>query len=288
MNTHATAFSQHRTWYKHPALKFARAVAFYVLLLLLFFPFFFVFAWMIMAAFKTQIQNTAIPPLFLFEPTLENFDTVFRRNPMLQFLLNSIIVGTAATLLALILGLPAAYSIARFKQQRLATAILIARIMPGVSYLVPWFILFSNLKMIGSYAALILAHLLITLPMTIWLMIGFFEDTPQELHDAALIDGCSEWEVFEKIALPLTKPGIAACAILSFVFSWNNFLFSLILASQETRPLPVAVFSFISYTQIDWGGLNAAATVVTVPVLVMILFVQKQMVRGLTLGAVKG
>jgi multiple sugar transport system permease protein len=271
-----------------PLVRTIRTIAFYALLLLLFFPFFFVFAWMIMGAFKTQLQNTAIPPLFIFEPTLENFDTVFRRNPMIQFLLNSIIVGTGATLLALIFGLPAAYSIARFKQQRLAAAILIARIMPGISYLVPWFILFSNLKLIGTYAALILAHLLVTLPMTIWLMIGFFEDTPQELHDAALIDGCNEWGVFEKIALPLTKPGIAASAILSFVFSWNNFLFSLILASQATRPLPVAVFSFISYTQIDWGGLNAAATIVTLPVLVMILFVQKQMVRGLTLGAVKG
>lgn len=282
------AVSQHPLWHKHPVVKAIRALAFYALLLLLFLPFFFVFAWMIMGAFKTQLQNTAIPPLFIFEPTLENFDTVFRRNPMIQFLLNSVIVGTGATLLALILGLPAAYSIARFKQQRLATAILVARIMPGISYLVPWFILFSNLKLIGTYAALILAHLLVTLPMTIWLMIGFFEDTPQELHDAALIDGCNEWGVFEKIALPLTKPGIAASAILSFVFSWNNFLFSLILASQATRPLPVAVFSFISYTQIDWGGLNAAATIVTLPVLLMILFVQKQMVRGLTLGAVKG
>jgi multiple sugar transport system permease protein len=282
------AHPQHPSRQRHPVAKTIRAIAFYALLILLFLPFFFVFAWMIMGAFKTQLQNTAIPPLFFFEPTLENFDTVFRRNPMIQFLLNSVIVGTGATLLALILGLPAAYSIARFKQQRLATAILIARIMPGISYLVPWFILFSNLKLIGSYAALILAHLLVTLPMTIWLMIGFFEDTPQELHDAALIDGCGEWGVFEKIALPLTTPGIAASAILSFVFSWNNFLFSLILASQATRPLPVAVFSFISYTQIDWGGLNAAATIVTLPVLVMILFVQKQMVRGLTLGAVKG
>jgi len=288
MSANASTFHQYRTRHTHPVVKTLRTIAFYALLLLLFFPFFFVFAWMIMSAFKTQLQNTAIPPLFIFEPTLENFDTVFRRNPMLQFLLNSIIVGTGATLLALIMGLPAAYSIARFKQQRLATAILIARIMPGISYLVPWFILFSNLKLIGTYTALILAHLLVTLPMTIWLMIGFFEDIPQELHDAALIDGCNEWAVFEKIALPLTKPGIAASAILSFVFSWNNFLFSLILASQATRPLPVAVFSFISYTQIDWGGLNAAATVVTLPVLVMILFVQKQMVRGLTLGAVKG
>jgi multiple sugar transport system permease protein len=129
---------------------------------------------------------------------------------------------------------------------------------------------------------------MITLPMTIWLMIGFFEDIPSELDEAALIDGCNPWQAFYKIALPLTRPGIAASAILSFIFSWNNFMFSLVLANQDTRPLPVAVFSFISYTQVDWGGLNAAATIVTLPVLIMILFAQKHMVRGLTLGSVKG
>jgi multiple sugar transport system permease protein len=271
----------HRSWRKHWAVKTVRAIAFYVLLLVLFFPFFFVFAWMIEGAFKTQLQNTAIPPLFFFKPTLDNFQTVFSRNPMAQFLLNSAIVGLGATLLALVFGLPAAYGIARYKQKRLPVAILVARIMPGISFLVPWFIMFSKVKLIGSYFALILSHLLITLPMTIWLMIGFFEDIPKKLDEAALIDGCNPFEAFFRVSLPLTKPGIAASAILSFIFSWNNFLFSLVLSSQKTRPLPVAVFSFISYTQIDWGGLNAAATIVTLPVLIMILFVQKHMVRGL-------
>ncbi len=288
MRTTVAISVRHRPWQRHLIVRAIRTIAFYVLLLILFFPFFFVFAWMIEGAFKTQLQNTAIPPLFVFKPTLENFETVFRRNPMGQFLLNSVIVGAGATILALIFGLPAAYGIARYKQQRLATAILIARIMPGISYLVPWFIMFSKLKLIGSYYALILAHLLITLPMTIWLMIGFFEDIPKELDEAAFMDGCNPLQAFIRISLPLTKPGIAASAILSFIFSWNNFLFSLVLANQQIRPLPVAVFSFISYTQIDWGGLNAAATIVTLPVLVMILFVQKQMVRGLTLGSVKG
>ena len=278
----------HQSWRRHPVSKALRKVSFYLLLLLLFFPFFFVFAWMAMAAFKTQVQNTAIPPLFFFEPTFSNFETVFQKNPMWEFLRNSAFVGIGSTVLALIFGLPAAYTIARYRQQRLAVAILIARIMPGISFLVPWFIMFSKLKLIGSFYALILSHLLITLPMTIWLMIGFFEDVPKDLDDAALIDGCNPFQVFWKIGLPLTKPGIAASAILSFIFSWNNFLFSLVLANQETRPLPVAVFSFISYTQIDWGGLNAAAVVVTLPVLIMILFVQKHMVRGLTLGSTKG
>lgn len=278
----------HRSARRRAALRPWRKAAFYVLLLVLWFPFFFVFAWMIEAAFKTQLQNTAVPPLLVFKPTLENFVTVFQRNPMWRFLLNSAVVGAGATSLALILGLPAAYGIARYKQQRLAVAILVARIMPGISYLVPWFIMFSRIKAIGTYWTLILAHLMITLPMTIWLMIGFFEDIPGELDEAALIDGCNTFQAFYKIALPLTRPGIAASAILSFIFSWNNFMFSLVLANQDTRPLPVAVFSFISYTQVDWGGLNAAATIVTLPVLIMILFVQKHMVRGLTLGSVKG
>jgi multiple sugar transport system permease protein len=278
----------HRARRRQRALRPVRKVAFYFLLLVLWFPFFFVFAWMIEGAFKTQLQNTAVPPLLVFEPTLQNFVTVFQRNPMWRFLLNSAVVGLGATLIALVLGLPAAYSIARHGQQRLSVAILVARIMPGISYLVPWFIMFSKLKLIGSYSTLILAHLMITLPMTIWLMIGFFEDIPSELDEAALIDGCNPLQAFYKIALPLTRPGIAASAILSFIFSWNNFLFSLVLANQDTRPLPVAVFSFISYTQVDWGGLNAAATIVTLPVLIMILFVQKHMVRGLTLGSVKG
>jgi multiple sugar transport system permease protein len=247
-----------------------------------------VFFWMIEGAFKTQLQNTAIPPLFIFKPTLQNFVTVFQRNPMWRFLLNSVVVGAGATALGLLLGLPAAYAIARYKLQRLAVAILVARIMPGISYLVPWFIMFSRAKMIGSYWALILSHLLITLPMIIWLMISFFEDIPKDLDEAALIDGCSVWQAFFKISLPLAAPGVAASGILSFIFSWNNFMFSLVLASQDTRPLPVAVFSFISYTQVDWGGLSAAAFVVTLPVLVLIMFAQKQMVRGLTLGSVKG
>lgn len=266
---------------------FLRSIMFYIFLVLSWLPFFFIFAWMVMASFKNQVQNTAIPPLFFFTPTLQNFETVFNRNPMWQFLLNSTVIGVGATLLALILGLPAAYAIARYRQKRLATAILVARIMPGISFLVPWFIMFSQLKLIGSYFTLIMAHLIITLPMTVWLMIGFFEDIPRELEDAALIDGCNPFQSFVKIALPLTLPGVSASAILSFIYSWNNFMFSLVLSNQATRPLPVAVFSFISYTQVDWGGLNAAATIITLPVLIMILFVQKQMVRGLTLGSVK-
>ena len=138
------------SWRKHPVIKSVRTLAFYLFLLILFFPFFFVFAWMIEGAFKTQVQNTAIPPLFVFKPTLDNFQTVFSRNPMGRFLLNSAVVGSGATLLALVFRLPAAYGIARYRQKRLPVAILVARIMPGISFLVPWFIMFSKVKLIRS------------------------------------------------------------------------------------------------------------------------------------------
>ncbi|MEW5961750.1 MAG: carbohydrate ABC transporter permease, partial [Chloroflexota bacterium] len=231
MSTRVTSVvAGYRThWRSRPAIKISRQLVFYILLVFLFLPFFFVFAWMIAGAFKTQVQNTAIPPLFFFEPTFQNFETVFAKNPMWDFLRNSTYVGVGSTVLALIFGLPAAYTIARYRQQKLAIAILVARIMPGISYLVPWFIMFSHLKLIGTYSALILSHTLVTLPMTVWLMIGFFEDIPKELDEAALIDGCSQVQAFFKISVPLTKPGIAASAILSFIFSWNNFLFSLVL-----------------------------------------------------------
>ena len=162
-----------------------------------------------------------------------------------------------------------------------------ARIIPGISYLIPWYIFFRPLRMVDTYAALILTHLIVGLPIIIWVMIGFFEDVPPDLEDAALIDGCSYFGVFWRVALPLVRPGVVATAILSFVFSWNNFLFSVILAGRQTRTLPIAVFNMISYEEINWGTLAAAATMITLPVLVLALIVQRHIVTGLTFGAVK-
>jgi multiple sugar transport system permease protein len=141
--------------------------------------------------------------------------------------------------------------------------------------------------MVDTYGALILSHLVVGLPIIIWVMIGFFEDVPPDLEDASLIDGCSYWSTFWRVALPLVKPGVVATAILSFVFSWNNFLFSVILAGRQTRTLPIAVFNMISYEEINWGTLAAAATMITLPVLVLALIVQRHIVTGLTFGAVK-
>lgn len=266
----------------------AKTTFLYTFMLFFSAPFIFVFVWMVMASLKTQLQNTAIPPLLFFEPTWENYHRVFTRTPIMQYFNNSVIVAIGSTGLGLLLGLPAAFSIALFRQHGLALAVLSSRIMPGMSYLLPWFILFSTLQLIGTHLAVILSHLTVTMPLIIWILIGFFEDLPSELFDAARIDGCSVYGTFARIALPLALPGIIVSGILAFIFSWNNFMLSLILGGSGVRTLPVAVYNFIGETQIDWGGLNATATTVTLPVVFFVLIVQRHVVKGLTLGAVKG
>jgi len=240
-----------------------------------------------MTGLKTGVQNIEYPPLFVFTPTLENFRAVFQQHNFLQYLFNSLIIASFATAISLFIGLPAAYSISKFKQQKIGIVILIARMTPFVSYLLPWYIIFRRLNLIDTYLALSITHLIITLPMVIWLMVSFFESVPRDLEDAALIDGCSRTQSFITIVLPLVRNGIATSAIISFIFSWNQFLFSLILSGPRTKTVPVAVYNFISYGKIDWAGIGAAATLIVLPVSIFAFIVRKSIVQGLTMGALK-
>jgi multiple sugar transport system permease protein len=264
-------------------------IAFYAAVIVVMLPTVFVFYWMITLSLKPQVEAAGYPPSFFwFSVTFKGYVDVFAKNPFLLYTWNSLVVATGCTLLALIVGLPCAYSIAHWRQRGLALTILVARIIPGISYLIPWYILFRNLKMVDTYQALILTHLVVGLPIVIWVMIGFFEDIPTELREAALIDGCTDYGAFLRVAVPLVKPGIVATSILSFIFSWNNFLFSVILAGRNTRTLPIAVFNMIGYEEINWGPLAAAATMITLPVIILTLIIQRHIVTGLTFGAVKG
>jgi multiple sugar transport system permease protein len=198
-----------------------------------------------------------------------------------------VVTGTA-TLLALIAGVPAGYGIARINATKAAIVILIARITPGLSYLIPLFLLFQWLGLLGTLWPQIIIHLVVTVPIVIWIMIGYFETTPLELEEAAVIDGATSWQVFRHVALPIARPGITVAAILAVIFSWNNFVFGIVLAGRETRTLPVAVYNMISFDQLSWGPLAAAAIIVTLPVLVLTIVAQRQIVAGLTAGSVKG
>ena len=269
--------------------KLAKTVGFYALVILVMLPTAFVFYWMITLSLKPQVEAAGFPPSFFrFSVTFKGYLYVFAKHPFLLYTWNSLVVATGTTLLGLIVGLPAAYGIAKWRQHKFALAILVARIIPGISYLIPWYILFRNLKMVDTYSALILTHLVVGLPITIWVMVGFFEDIPPDLREAALIDGCTDYGAFWRVALPLVKPGIVATAILAFIFSWNNFLFSVILAGRNTRTLPIAVFNMIGYEEINWAPLAAAATLITLPVILLTLVIQRHIVTGLTFGAVKG
>lgn len=246
--------------------------------------------WMLLASFEPHqsIINQANHGLFEFVPTLRNYISVFTEYNFLKYTANSLIVAAVATVLSLIIGLPCAYAIARYKLRKSSMVVMLVRMIPGISFLLPWFSIFSALGLRNTYAALILSHMLIALPFIVWIMIPNFEAIPRELEEAAWIDGCAAYEAFSRISLRLSTPGIITSSLLALIFSWNNFMFSFSLAGRDTQTLPVAVFNFVSYAYIDWGGLMAASVSITLPIILLALCLQKYIISGLTAGAVKG
>ena len=269
--------------------RIAGKIALWLSVLVIVSPAILFFLWMLSLSVKYEIDNAAYPPVFIPERfAWDNYVQVITSNRFTTYFFNTLIVTGAATLLALLVGVPAGYGIARMNAHKSAIVILIARITPGLSYLIPLFLLFQWLDLLGTLAPQIIIHLVVTVPIVIWIMIGYFETTPLELEEAALIDGATRWQVFRHVALPIARPGIAVSFILAVIFSWNNFVFGIVLAGRETRTLPVAVYNMISFDQLSWGPLAAAALIVTLPVLLLTVFAQRQIVAGLTAGAVKG
>lgn len=244
--------------------------------------------WMLLSSFKQNVDIQDTSKTFTFAPTLDNYFEVFQRDDYLNFVFNSFWIAACATVLSLILGVPAAYAMSRFNLRKSALVVLMARIIPGVSLLVPWYYIFANLGWVGSYWVMILSHMFILIPISVYIMMSFFDSMPMDLEEASLIDGLTPIGAFWRILLPLSVPGIATAGILSFIFSWNNFMFALVLTGSDTKTLPVAVFDFVSYAAIDWGAIMAASVVMTVPIIIVALFAQRYIVSGLTAGATKG
>ena len=261
---------------------------FLILIIVIVIPMLFPFFWMFMSSFKTQVDIIHWPPKIFFTPTLKNFNRVFGEQNFLLYLKNSSVIGFSTVLVSLVLGLPAAYSIARFGQKKLLMLILVARLMPGISFLMPWYIVFSRLKLMDSYTALILSHILIVMPVVVWIMSAYFEGIPTEMEASAMVDGATRQRAFISIILPLSMPGVVTATTLGFIFSWNNFMFSQVLSMQKTRTLPIAVYNFLSYAEVDWGGVMAAAVAIVTPAIILTMIFQKYVIKGLTVGAVKG
>jgi len=284
-----TALSpRRRTTGRTRARRWLRRVGFGFAVAVIVSPAILVFLWMLSLSLKNEIDNLAYPPVFIpTPPTLANYTQVFAENAMGRYFLNSVIVSGCATLLALAVGVPAGYGIARLQAARTLILILIARMTPALSFLIPLFTVFQFLGLNNTLTALVITHLVITVPIVVYVMAGYFETLPRELEEAALIDGGSVWTTFRYVALPLARPGIVVGTILAFIFSWNNFVFGAVLAGRATRTLPAAVYNVLTFEQLAWGPLAAAAIIVTLPVLLLTVFIQKEIVVGLTAGGVK-
>lgn len=255
-----------------------------LILLLTLFPILYMF----LSSFKRIVDLMNPEKLIIFRPVISNYVDVFTKYSFSKPIWNSLIVALVSTALACVLGLPAAYAIARYRMRGMSIIVLAVRIIPAITFLIPWYIIFSRLKWTGTFAALIIAHLLIALPLIIWIVTPYFESIPHELEQAAFIDGASPYTSFFRVMLPLSGPGIFTAAILAFIYSWNNFIFALVLSGKNTKTLPMAIFNFISYSEVNWSGLMAAAVIITAPVIVISILLQKYVVSGLTAGAVKG
>ena len=246
--------------------------------------------WLFNTSLKSARDATARPPTFLYDPILDNYATVLQDPNIWEYFLNSVIVSLGTAAMALVVGIPAAYVLARFRFRGAADYgfwILTTRMTPPVAMLIPFFVMYSKTGLHDTHIGLIIAHVGLNLSIVVWLMRGFFEDLPKELEEAAFIDGASYWGAFRRIALPLSLPGITAVGILCFLFSWNEFLFALVLADNNVRTVPVGLYGFVGYQQILWGELSASAMLMLVPVLAFVMLFQRQLIRGLTLGAVK-
>jgi multiple sugar transport system permease protein len=238
---------------------------------------------------QTQIFTNSIS--FFFVPTLENYREVLGEGSFMRYLGNSLIVGVVSTLITLVLGCMAAYGLVRFRfkgRKTIAYTTLLLRTVPLAVLAVPVFMLWSQTGLINSLPGLVLLYVAVNLPFTIWLLYGFVLQVPPELEESAAIDGCGPIQVFYKVVLPLIKPGLAAAAIFTFRIAWNEFILALVLTDRATRTLPVAASLYITDIGVDWGKIMALGSLIAVPPLIFTFIAARQIITGLTAGAVKG
>ena len=245
--------------------------------------------WIFLTSLKTTQQVNTMPPLFFFQPTLETYVRLVGGEAMLAFR-NSLIVSATTVLVALVVGFPAAYTLARIPfrgRNHVNFFVLSMRMAPAFAFLVPYYLTFRFLGLLDNYLALILIDLTFTLPFAVWMLQGVIAEMPIELEEAAMVDGCTRTSVMWRIVAPLTAPSVAATAILCFVFCWNEFFFAYVLSGTNTRTMPVMLTSLIGLMGVDWVKMSAASMIAIIPTVVLALLAQRFLVRGLTMGAVK-
>ena len=240
---------------------------------------------------RLQVNIFAEPLNFLFVPTFDNYRAVLQEDRLDRYLLNSLFVGVLSTVVTLVLGCMAAYGLARFRfpgRQAVAYTTLLLRTVPLAVLAIPVFLIWNEWQLVNSLWGLILLYVAVNLPFTIWLLYGFVLQVPIELEEAAAIDGCGPIRVFTKVLLPLMAPGLAAASIFTFRIAWNEFILALVLTDRHTRTLPVAASLFITDMGVDWGRVMAMGSLIAIPPLIFTFIAARQIITGLTAGAVKG
>jgi multiple sugar transport system permease protein len=277
-----------RSWV---AKRMAKAAVAYVLALLATAFFAFPLLWIALSSVKSDLDVSAYPPVWVFQPTLANFREFFDTLNAWKALMNSAFIVCLSTILAMMLGTMAAYALTRFsikRKESIALQVLSIRMMPAIVSVIPLFMIARELGVFDTPWLLIVIYALNGLPFVVWVMRVFIQDVPKSIEEAAMIDGCGRYEVFLRITVPLVVPGLAAVLVIIFMFSWNEYLFASMLTSSEAKTLPVLAANAIKPKAISWGLSSAAAVVMSLPVIVLVLSAQRYLVRGLTLGAVKG
>ncbi len=272
-------------------LLFKILMAFLVVIICLFslFP----IIWAVSTSLKTQAQIYALPPEWIPSPiTLINYFEVFTESKMGRFFWNTIVVSVGATSISLIVGIMAAYGFSRYKfpgSKTILWSIMFTRVLPRVTLIVPFYITLRNLKLLNTYPGLILVYLMVVMPISVWLLKGFFDNVPYEIEEAAIVDGCSSVSLLTRIIVPLSLPAIAAVGMYAFILAWNEFLFALLMTTDaHTRTISVALAFYIDEAGIHWGPLMAASVLMSIPAIIVFALFQRNIVYGLSEGAVKG
>jgi multiple sugar transport system permease protein len=251
----------------------------------------FPYLWIVLTSFKARADILTTPPVWIHNPNWINYNSMLFGRGFDRYLLNSVIIGISSTLLALTVGTLAAYAFSHYRVpagNHLFFYILATRLGPPVAYALPMYFLFSNMGLLQTHVGVILAHATFNLVLVVWMMKTFFDEIPVEVEEAARLDGCTEWQLFSKISVPLSVPGLVTAAIFIFIFSWNELLFAMILSAGSANTLPAMIPTLAMHTGTMWGEVAAAAVVQTIPVIIFTFIAQRHLIRGLTFGAVKG
>ena len=246
--------------------------------------------WLMQISLKTDVEAMRMPPAIFFVPTLDNYAAIFQGRFARSFL-NSLVVSLSTTFVGMLLGVPAAYALSRAsfgRSQGLALWVLTTRMAPPIAFAIPFFLAYRWLGLIDTLSGLLIIYLTFNLSLVMWMMRTFFDGIPRSLEEAAAIDGAGPLQVFYRITLPLSGPGLATTAIFCFVFAWNDFFYALVLTRSRALMAPVAIVNFMNYEGWEWGKIGAAATMIMLPVVLFALAVRRYLIRGLTAGALKG